>query len=126
LTSEYDIPGQLLYLIKQRVTDPVARRAIELFEMYFAALHTWSHTIAKGELKTPPSPVLGHVKIPKSDHWMSSIPALRAQIDQLDHYLDNVLELGRQKKKEAEDKCTKVTGLCLLPCCSQELWGGHS
>jgi hypothetical protein len=125
MTSEFDTPGEVVAIIKKHSTDPIALAGLDQLAMYFSAMHTWSHDLVQDKLKTVPSPVLGHYKIPKSDHWMRSFKCFDARLRLMEQYINAYHEAQQKAKEKLEEdkkKCTKSTGLCLLPCCSPELW----
>lgn len=122
MTSEYDIPGQLVGLIMKRTTDPVALAALGELEMYFSALHDWSHEIARGNYKKPPCAV-GYVQLPKSDHWSSFFKSLAVRTRLMSQLVNSIYSLERKKAEEIENKikkCQKETGLCFCPTCAPE------
>lgn len=123
MTSEYDIPGQLVGLIAKRTTDPIALAALDELAYYFSALHDWSHEIARGNYKRPPCAV-GYVQLPKTDHWSSCFKSLAVRTRLMSQMVDSIHSLERKQREEKEAlsrKCSKETGLCFCPACSSEL-----
>jgi|SRR5712664_584478 len=130
MTSEYDTPGQLIAHLKKRTEDPVLLRGLGELEMYFSALHDFSHNVGSGKYKRPQC-AIGYIQLPATDHWSRMFKPIAGRLSMMEQFNEAVLDMEK-KEREAKEKadqikkemkCYKESGelLCFCPTCMPEM-----
>lgn len=94
MTSEYDTPQSLLSLIRGEVEkdkpDKVAIEAgIYTLSRYIDAIHSFSHALARGELKGKfRGGSFGRTSIPDSDHFLSQFREFNVVLSDMNKLID--------------------------------------